>query len=64
MSYVLGLAGDGVASIQTRSSMRNLQAAGQLESMGSPEWMEVSNGQVMVSVDLPREGISLLHLKW
>jgi xylan 1,4-beta-xylosidase len=42
----------------------DLQAAGQLESITSPVWMEVSNGQAKVSMDLPCEGISLLHLKW
>ena len=41
-----------------------LQAAGQLELLSSPMWMDVSNGKVKVTTDLPRQGISLLHLKW
>ncbi len=41
-----------------------LQAAGQLQMLTSPEWLDVSNGQVKVATDMPRQGTSLLHLKW
>jgi xylan 1,4-beta-xylosidase len=41
-----------------------LQAAGQLQLLTSPVWLDVVNGQVKVATEMPREGISLLHLKW
>lgn len=42
----------------------DLQAAGQLELLTSPIWLDVPNGQVKITTDMPREGISLLHLTW
>ncbi len=41
-----------------------LQAAGQLQLLTSPVWLDVDNGQVTISTDLPHSGISLLHLTW
>lgn len=41
-----------------------LQAAGQLELLSSPEWLDVSNGKVVIDTKLPRQATSLLHLKW
>jgi xylan 1,4-beta-xylosidase len=48
----------------TTKQYAELQAAGQLELLTSPVWLDVSDGQVKVTTDLPRQGISLLHLKW
>jgi xylan 1,4-beta-xylosidase len=48
----------------TSQQYAELQAAGQLELFTSPIWLDVHNGQVDVSTEMPREGISLLHLKW
>ncbi len=41
-----------------------LKAAGQLELLTSPRWLDVTDGQVRVSTEMPRQGISLLHLNW
>ena len=41
-----------------------LQAAGQLQLLTSPQWLEVTNGRATVSTTLPRQAISLLHLGW
>ena len=41
-----------------------LRAAGQLQLLTSPEWLDVKNGEIKVVTELPRQGISLLHLKW
>ena len=41
-----------------------LKAAGQLELLTSPCWLDVQNGQVRVTTEMPRQGISLLNLKW
>jgi xylan 1,4-beta-xylosidase len=56
--------GMGSPQHPTAKQYAKLQAAGQLELLSSPVWMDVSNGQVKVTTDLPRQGISLLHLKW
>ena len=48
----------------TTKQYSDLKAAGQLELLTSPVWLVVTNGQVKVTTDLPRQGISLLHLKW
>ena len=48
----------------TTKQYADLKAAGQLELLTSPVWLDVTNGQVKVTTDLPRQGISLLHLKW
>ena len=48
----------------TTKQYAELQAAGQLELLTSPEWIDVSDGKVTVTTDMPRQGISLLHLKW
>jgi xylan 1,4-beta-xylosidase len=41
-----------------------LKAAGQLQLLSSPEWLDVENGKVTVKSSLPRQAVSLMHLKW
>jgi xylan 1,4-beta-xylosidase len=41
-----------------------LQASGQLELLNSPAWVDVANGQIKITTDMPRQGTSLLRLKW
>ena len=41
-----------------------LQSAGQLQLLTSPTWLNVDHGQITISTEMPRESISLLHLKW
>jgi xylan 1,4-beta-xylosidase len=48
----------------TAQQYTELQAAGQLQLLTSPEWLEVRDGEVTISTRLPRQGISLLRLKW
>jgi xylan 1,4-beta-xylosidase len=48
----------------TTDQYSELQAAGQLELLESPKWTDVINGQVQVKTEMPRQGVSLLHLKW
>jgi xylan 1,4-beta-xylosidase len=48
----------------TPEQYAKLQAAGQLELLTSPMWVDVSDGKVVVDTDLPRQATSLLHLKW
>ena len=48
----------------TAEQYDRLKAAGQLELFTSPEWLDVTNQQVTIVTDLPRQSISLLHLRW
>ncbi|SFS07246.1 xylan 1,4-beta-xylosidase [Granulicella pectinivorans] len=48
----------------TAAQYAALQAAGQLAMLTSPVWLDVANGHVVVTTDMPRQGTSLLHLKW
>jgi xylan 1,4-beta-xylosidase len=48
----------------TSQQYADLQAAGQLQLLTSPVWLDVVDGHVTLSTELPRESISLLHLTW
>ena len=48
----------------TAEQYARLKAAGQLELFTSPEWLDVTKQQVKISTNLPRQSISLLHLRW
>ena len=41
-----------------------LKAAGHLELLNSPVWLDVENGRVTIPTGLPRQATSLLQLKW
>jgi xylan 1,4-beta-xylosidase len=41
-----------------------LKSAGQLQTLASPEWIDVHNGRISVSSDLPRQAVALLRLSW
>jgi xylan 1,4-beta-xylosidase len=42
----------------------HLEAAGQLELIGSPEWVSADKGSIEVSYSLPRQGVSLVQVSW
>ncbi len=48
----------------TSSQYARLRAAGRLELLGSPEWMEVKGGRVRVVTEMPGQSVSLLHVRW
>ena len=41
-----------------------LEKAGQLEMLGSPQWVTIKNGTAAVDFNLPRQGVSLLKITW
>ncbi|MGB8477605.1 MAG: beta-xylosidase [Acidobacteriaceae bacterium] len=41
-----------------------LKAAGQLQLLTSPKWLDVQDGTVEITTCLPRESVSLLRLHW
>jgi xylan 1,4-beta-xylosidase len=43
---------------------KRLEAAGQLEILESPHWLETDKGAVRIEFSLPRHGLSLLQLSW
>ena len=48
----------------TSEQYAQLRADGQLQLLTSPMWLDVRNGEVQLTTELPRQAISLLHLKW
>ncbi|MGI4756571.1 MAG: GH39 family glycosyl hydrolase [Janthinobacterium lividum] len=48
----------------TADQQKQLEASAGLELLHAPEWMDVSNGTVHVTTDMPRESVSLLRLTW
>lgn len=56
----------GMGSPQTPTPEQYAQtkAAGQLELLTSPEWVDVTDGKVTIATSLPRQATSLMHLKW
>ncbi|NYF79007.1 GH39 family glycosyl hydrolase [Granulicella arctica] len=54
----------GSPQTPTEAQYAKLKAAGQLELLGSPEWLDVSGGKITISTELPRQATSLMHLKW
>jgi xylan 1,4-beta-xylosidase len=48
----------------TPEQYRALEAAGQLELLESPRWIEAKKGQAMLNFTLPRQGVSLIQFTW
>jgi xylan 1,4-beta-xylosidase len=48
----------------TPEQYAKLKAAGQLQTLTSPQWLDVTSGSVTIPTTLPREATSLLHLSW
>jgi xylan 1,4-beta-xylosidase len=48
----------------TPEQYAQLKAAGQLQTLTSPQWLDVTAGAITIPATLPRESISLLHLTW
>jgi xylan 1,4-beta-xylosidase len=43
---------------------KQLEKAGQLQLLGSPEWLHTVKGRATLKFNLPRQGVSLLRLTW
>ena len=43
---------------------RELEAAGQLQLLSSPEWMTEEHGAITLRFDLPRQAVSLIRATW
>jgi xylan 1,4-beta-xylosidase len=54
----------GAPQTPTAEQYARLKEAGQLELLRSPEWLDVTDGKVTISTDLPRQATSLMRLTW
>jgi xylan 1,4-beta-xylosidase len=46
----------------TPEQIAALERAGQLQLFTSPQWLKVENGKARISIELPRQGVSLLQM--
>jgi xylan 1,4-beta-xylosidase len=48
----------------TPGQYSELEQAGQLQMMCSPQWMKVDVGEIRLTIDLPGQAVSLLEIEW
>jgi xylan 1,4-beta-xylosidase len=48
----------------TTEQYQQLEAAAGLQLLGSPEWVDVREGKIVINTQMPRQSISLLKLSW
>ncbi|KAA2241490.1 beta-xylosidase [Chitinophaga agrisoli] len=48
----------------TPEQVAQLEKAGQLEQLAAPEQLTAANGQTVIRMIMPRQGVSLLQLSW
>lgn len=46
------------------AQIAELEKAGQLQLLGSPEWIKTKNGGATIHMTLPRQGVSFLRFEW
>jgi xylan 1,4-beta-xylosidase len=54
----------GLPQSPTEAQYQQLQDAGQLELLTSPEWVPIDQGAAHLQFALPRQGISLIRIAW
>jgi len=54
----------GSPQVLSEGDRSRLQNAGQLQLLTSPAWMPISEREVHLQINLPRQGISLVRLSW
>jgi xylan 1,4-beta-xylosidase len=48
----------------TPAQLKQLKAAGQLQLLTSPQWLQTHSGELSLSLTLPRQAMSLIRLHW
>jgi xylan 1,4-beta-xylosidase len=48
----------------TPDQQRQLEVAGQLQLLDSPNWLWNQSGTASINFDLPRQAVSLIRLEW
>ncbi len=54
----------GAPQQPTPAQYAQLEAAGQLQMLGSPEWQTPVKGALQLAFPLPRQGVSLIEITW
>jgi xylan 1,4-beta-xylosidase len=54
----------GSPQTPTQEQYKKLEAAGQLQMLGSPTWVNAKNGSASLDFALPVQGLSLLDVSW
>ena len=54
----------GAPQHPSEKQFRELEAAGQLQLLTSPEWVTQENGAITLRFDLPRQAVSLVRVTW
>jgi xylan 1,4-beta-xylosidase len=54
----------GSPKTPTPEQYAELERAGHLQMVGSPEWINTLNGNATIKMSLPRQGVSLLKIVW
>lgn len=48
----------------TKQQVALLEKASELQLFASPRWVKTKNGEALIQMELPRQGVSLLRLSW
>jgi xylan 1,4-beta-xylosidase len=48
----------------TPEQYRELESAGQLQLLSSPQWIRIQGGAARTNFELPRQGLSLIKIEW
>jgi xylan 1,4-beta-xylosidase len=48
----------------SEAQIKELEKAGQLTLYTSPQWIQTSNGETVLKIQLPRQAVSLLSFRW
>jgi xylan 1,4-beta-xylosidase len=48
----------------TDGQYKQLESAGQLQMIGSPQWINITDGKLLLPFSLPRQGVSFVRLSW
>lgn len=54
----------GSPDTPTAEQYARLKSAGQLQTVTSPQWLDVHDGKIVVNSELPRQSVALLRLSW
>jgi len=54
----------GSPAAPTGEQQAELERAGQLEALGSPQKTRISGGKIPLNFDLPRQGVELVRISW
>ena len=61
---VTGMEADGIAGGANGGAARRAQRASELQTIVAPARVAVAKGQVVLTFNLPRQGVSLVKLTW